>query len=258
MSLAWLVPMVGAGLLGSLHCIGMCGGLVAVSTQGASSTRQRLAAQLGYQGARLVSYLVLGVSAGLLGRALDLAGKAAGLGKAAAIVSGLTMMLWGVWAMLEASGVRLSRRLPAIDVLPARARIWLGRAQRQSPLGRAILLGGASALLPCGFLYTFALAAAGTGSPLAGALVMGALWLGNLPALLGFGLAIGGALSRLRRHIPLLSAGAVFALGLFTLNSRVNLPAFAVASVARASDSPAGSSAPSMPADCPCHRKHRK
>jgi hypothetical protein len=250
--------MIGAGLLGSVHCIGMCGGLVAVSTQGASSARQRLLAQLGYQAARLASYLILGVSAGLLGRALDLAGRAAGLSKAAAIVSGLTMMLWGLWAMLEAGGVKLARRLPSIDILPAGARIWLGRAQRQSPLGRAILLGGASALLPCGFLYTFALAAAGTGSPIAGALVMGSLWLGNLPALLGFGIAIGGALSRLRRHIPLFSAAAVFALGLFTLNSRINLPAFAAASVTRASPPAAGASTPSMGADCPCHRKHRE
>lgn len=257
MSLAWLMPMIGAGLLGSVHCIGMCGGLVAVSTQGATSARQRLVAQLGYQAARLASYLTLGVSAGLLGRALDLAGRAAGLSKAAAIVSGLTMMVWGLWAMLEAGGVKLARRLPAIDVLPAGARLWLARAQRQSPLGRAVLLGGASALLPCGFLYSFALAAAGTGSPWGGALVMGSLWLGNLPALLGFGIAIGGALSRLRRHIPLFSAAAVFALGLFTLNSRINLPAFAAESVARASE-PTSVAPPSMGADCPCHRKHRK
>jgi len=253
--------MLGAAVLGSLHCIGMCGGLIAVSTQGATTPRQRLSAQLGYQGARLASYLVLGVSAGFLGRALDLAGQAAGLGKAAAVVSGFAMMLWGLWAMLEASGSKLAPKLPAVRVLPAAARAWLGRAQRQSPFGRALLLGGASALLPCGFLYTFALAAAGTGSPLAGALVMGSLWLGNLPALLGFGLAIGGALSRLKRQIPLLSAGAVFALGLLTLNNRINLPAFAAASIRAETTGAAHGSlppAPPMAADCPCHKKHRR
>lgn len=256
--LAWLAPMLGAALVGSVHCIGMCGGLVAVSTQGATTAQQRLATQIGYQGARLASYSTLGVSAGMLGSALDLAGRAAGLGKAAAVVSGLTMMLWGTWAMLEAGGVGLSRKLPTIQILPAAARRWLGHAQRQSPLGRAVLLGGASALLPCGFLYTFALAAAGTGSPWAGALVMGSLWLGSLPALLGFGLAIGGALSRLRRHVPLFSAIAVFGLGLFTLNNRINLPAFAAASVTRASDAATQAATPGLPGDCPCHRKHRK
>lgn len=251
---AWLVPMLGAALVGSVHCIGMCGGLIAVSTQGATTPRQRLGAQLGYQGARLGGYLALGVSAGLLGRALDLAGQAAGLGKAAAIVSGFAMMLWGLWAMLDAMGSKLAPKLPALRILPASARAWLGRAQQQSPLGRAVLLGAASALLPCGFLYTFALAAAGTGSPLAGALVMGALWLGNLPALLGFGLLLGGALSRLKRHVPLLSAGAVFVLGVFTLNSRVNLPAFAAASVNTAGEHGAHAAPkPGMPVDCPFH-----
>jgi sulfite exporter TauE/SafE len=256
---SWLLPMVGAAVLGSVHCIGMCGGLIAVSAQGATSTRDRLTAQLGYQAGRLLSYLALGVSAGLLGSAVDLAGQAAGLGKAAAIVSGFTMMLWGVWAMLEASGSKLAPKLPTLSILPARARVWLDRAQRQSPLGRSLLLGGASALLPCGFLYTFALAAAGTGSPLAGALVMGSLWLGNLPALLGFGLAVGGVLSRLKRHIPLLSAGAVFLLGLLTLSNRINLPAFAAASIAQVNERGAKSSPTlDMPADCPCHKGHRK
>lgn len=256
MNASWLIPMLGAGLLGGVHCIGMCGGLIAVSVQGASSSGERLRAQLAYHAARLVSYVALGVSAGFLGRALDLAGHAAGLGRSAAIVSGFAMMLWGTWSMLEASGVRFSFELPAFQLLPAGARIWLGRAQRRSPVGRALLLGGASALLPCGFLYTFALAAAGTGSPGGGALVMGALWLGNLPALLGFGLALGGVLSRVKRHIPLLSAAAVFALGLVTLNSRLNLPAFAVASVSATSATRAHRAPQtSMPTDCPCHKK---
>jgi sulfite exporter TauE/SafE len=118
------------------------------------------------------------------------------------------------------------------------------------------LLGGASALLPCGFLYAFALAGAATGSPLGGALVMAALWLGNLPALLGFGFLLAGALSRVKRHIPLLSAACVFALGISTLNSRVNVPAFAVSAItASATTRPAVPQTP-MPADCPYHRKH--
>jgi len=167
-----------------------------------------------------------------------------------------------VWAMLEATGARPSIRFSGLRMLRAPLVRWLGRAQRQSPFGRAMLLGGASALLPCGFLYAFALAAAATARPLSGALVMGSLWLGNLPALLGFGLAVGGVLSRLKRHIPLLSAACVFALGVSTLNSRINLPAFAVARAAAATEATAAARrpapAPPMPADCPCHRKRRQ
>ena len=160
------------------------------------------------------------------------------------------MTLWGLWAMLAAGGARLSLKLPEVR-LPRVVARGLASARQRPPLLRAALLGGASALLPCGFLYAFALAAAGTGSPLRGGFVMAALWLGNLPALLGFGLVVAGALSRLRRHIPLLSALSVFALGIFTLSSRVNLPAFAMSAVTNA---PHSATSP-MPADCPHHRK---
>ena len=251
---SWLVPMVTAGLFGSAHCIGMCGGLIAVASDGASGVRERVRVQLGYQLARLTSYVTLGLVAGSLGRALDLAGQAAGLGKAAAVLAGVTMSLWGMAAMLNAVGVAL--QLPKLRTMPAFLSSWLGRARQRPPLLRAVLLGGASALLPCGFLYAFALAGAATGSPLGGALVMAALWLGNLPALLGFGLVLAGALSRVKRHVPILSAACVFTLGILTLNSRVNLPAFAVSAVTSTqAPSPADVKAP-MPADCPYHRKH--
>lgn len=224
MMLSWLLPVASAGLLGSVHCIGMCGGLVAVASDGAGDVKERALSQLTYQAARLISYTVLGATAGMLGRALDLAGRAAGLGQTAAIVAGTTMSLWGLVAMLRAAGVQLP--LPRLS-FPSHLSGWLGSAHRRPPVVRAALLGGASALLPCGFLYAFALAAAATGSMLGGAAVMAALWLGNLPALLGFGLLFGGAMSRLRRHLPFVSASAILLLGLLTLNSRVNLPAFA-------------------------------
>jgi sulfite exporter TauE/SafE len=247
---AWLVPIVSAGLFGSLHCVGMCGGLIAVASDGAAGMRQRAAVQAAYQAGRLLSYGLLGALAGSLGRALDLAGQAAGLAETAAVAAGATMALWGLAAMLEASGMRL--RLPRIRLLPSAAVSWLGRARRHPPVARAALLGTASALLPCGFLYAFALAAAATSSAAGGALVMAALWLGNLPALLGFGLALGGVLARLRRHLPMLSAAAIFALGVLTLNTRVNVPAFAAGQAAP--PTPPSDGTP-MPPDCPYHRK---
>lgn len=257
MNATWLAPMLTAGLFGSVHCIGMCGGLIAVASDGASSGRQRLQVQLGYQAARLVSYVALGAVAGWLGHALDLAGRAAGLGRAAAVVAGVSMMLWGLSAMLEAAGVGLKRWLPMLRLPPVATRLLVAAARRP-PFARALLLGGASALLPCGFLYAFALAAAATGNPLDGGLVMAALWLGNLPALLGFGLVFAGAISRLRRHIPLLSAATVFALGVLTLNSRLNLPAFAMASISGGSSGGPTAAQTPMAADCPCHRRRAR
>ena len=253
MSVGWLVPVATASALGSLLCVGMCGGLIAVASEGSCGARQRLSVQLVYQAGRLASYLALGLAAGALGRALDLAGRAAGIGRAAAILAGATMALWGLWAMLESAGV--TRRLPQLRLLPRSMLTWLGRLRERPPLLRAAVLGGASALLPCGFLYGFALAAAATGSAPRGAAVMAAFWLGNLPALLGFGFALSGALVKLRRHLPMLSAAVLFGLGVFTLNDRINLPAFAVASIIGA-ESPQAKPALPMASDCPCHRKH--
>ncbi len=160
--------------------------------------------------------------------------------------------------MMEAVGVGRRWRLPKPRLLSAAAVQWLGQARRRGPLARALLLGSASGLLPCGFLYAFALAAAATASPLGGALVMAALWLGSAPALLGFGLLIGSVLSRVKRYVPLLSAAAIFGMGVITLNARVNLPAFALAGAMRAG---AGASVPAkpastMPAGCPFHGAH--
>jgi sulfite exporter TauE/SafE len=242
-------------LFGSAHCIGMCGGLLAVASDGCSGARARIQVQLGYQGARLLSYVTLGAIAGGLGRALDLAGQAAGWGKAAAVVAGVAMTLWGLAAMLDAVGAGL--RLPRLRLMPRFVTEFLGRARSKPPILRAALLGGSSALLPCGFLYAFALAGAATGSPLGGALVMAALWLGNLPALLGFGLLLSSAMSRLKRHIPLLSAATVFVLGVLTLNDRVHLPAFAAQTLAPAAAHHGAAPLP-MAGDCPCHRKHAR
>jgi sulfite exporter TauE/SafE len=250
-----LMAMAGAGFVGSVHCVGMCGGLIAVASDGVTQARGRFTVQLGYQGGRLASYLVLGAIAGILGHALDLAGQAAGFGKAAAVMAGVSMTVGGLWAMLDAGGARLGLRLPRLG-LPARVTRFLGRAHARAPLARAAMLGSASAFLPCGFLYAFALAAAATGSAAAGSLVMGALWIGNLPALLGFGLAVGSVLARAKAHIPLLSATSVFVLGLLTLTDRVNLPAFAAGNALGTGSSHSAAAAPPSASDCPCHRKH--
>jgi len=242
-----VIPVAAAGLLGSVHCAGMCGGFVAIAGYGVTGPK-RLTAQLGYNAGRLLSYLALGAASGALGHALDLAGSAAGIGRVAAIASGSVMILWGLGALLETQGVRVfGKRLR----MPEGLTRFLTRLGKRPPLARGAILGLATALLPCGWLYAFAVAAASTASPLRGALVMAALWTGNLPALLGLGMIAGAALGRARKHLPVLSAALIFSVGLFTLTTRANLPAFALASI----NSHSAGALPKA-ADCPCHRKH--
>ena len=246
-----LVPVAAASLLGSVHCAAMCGGFVAIAGDGVSG-RSRIFTQLTYNAGRLISYLGLGSLAGAFGHAVDLAGSAAGVGRFAAIVSGSIMILWGLGALLETQGVRVLRgRLP----VPERLTHALASLRSRPPMWRALALGLATTLLPCGWLYAFAVTAAGTGSPLHGALVMAAFWLGNAPMLLGLGALLGAAVGRIRPHIPVLSAAVIFCVGLFTVTVRANLPAFAVCSL-MGKPAHASLSIP-MAGDCPCQRKHR-
>lgn len=248
MNFALLVPVAAASLLGSIHCAGMCGGFVAIAGDGVSG-RARVISQLSYNGGRLLSYAALGAAAGALGRAVDLAGSAAGIGRVAALVSGSIMILWGMGALLETQGVRVFRgRL----TLPRRVTAAFASLRRLPAAWRGLALGLSTTLLPCGWLYAFAVTAAGTASPLRGALLMAAFWTGNLPVLLGLGVALSALIGRIRRLVPILSAAVIFGVGLFTVTARANLPAFAAAvthcTLARAASLP-------TPSDCPCHRK---
>ena len=249
MSLSLLVPVAAASLLGSVHCAGMCGGFVAVAGDGVSG-KARLAAQLSYNAGRLLSYGALGASAGFLGQAVDLAGSAAGVGRVAALVSGSIMILWGMGALLETQGVRVFR---GRVTLPKRVTEVLASVRRLPSAWRGLVLGLATTLLPCGWLYAFAVTAAGTASPLQGALLMAAFWTGNLPMLLGLGVALSALVGRVRRVVPILSAAVIFGVGLFTVTARANLPAFAAAAVTHCNLS--GAASVPTPTDCPCHRK---
>ena len=165
MSLALLVPVAAASLLGSVHCAGMCGGFVAMAGDGVTG-RARWLSLLSYNAGRLISYAVLGAVAGALGHALDLAGNAAGMGRVASLVSGSIMIVWGMGALLETQGVRVLRGRWA---LPQRVTDGLAALRRLPAAWRGLALGLATTLLPCGWLYAFAVTAAGTGSPLHGA-----------------------------------------------------------------------------------------
>lgn len=247
-----LVPIAAASLLGSVHCAGMCGGFVAMAGDGVSGSA-RAVTQLTYNAGRLVSYLTLGAIAGAVGHAVDLAGRAAGVGRFAAVLSGSIMILWGLGALLETQGVPVLRARLA---LPKRLTQALASLRSRPPIWRALALGLLTTLLPCGWLYAFAMSAAGTGSASNGALVMAAFWAGNAPVLLGLGVLLSAAVGRVRRHVPVLSAAVIFGIGLFTVTVRANLPAFAVAAVLGKSQSQARMSVPT-PGDCPCHRKQR-
>ena len=92
---------------------------------------------------------------------------------------------------------------------------------------RAATIGLLSALLPCGWLYAFAVIAAGTASAAWGAAVMTAFWLGTVPVLASLGVGVQALTGTLGRRIPLATALLLVALGLYTIAGRWAIPASA-------------------------------
>lgn len=221
---ALIATVLGASLLGSAHCAAMCGGFVAFYAGGAGGLRGRAAwwCHLAYNGGRLAAYVALGGGAGLIGAALDTTGGALlGVQRTTAIVSGVLITLWGVHTLLEALGVR-TLRLGAPRALRSLAGRGIGAVAAAPPLPRALVVGLATGLLPCGWLYAFLVTAAGTGSALGGAALMAVFWLGTVPAMLSVGVGLQALAGPLRRHVPVVCATAMIVVGLLAVGGRLH------------------------------------
>lgn len=158
------------GLLSSIHCVGMCGGIVlSVSTNEAD--RSRSLEQLKYQGARILAYTLVGLVLGALGAALSLSDAIRGY---IPIVSGVFMLIMGVSILFGQS---------AFDP-PKWYRKVLGRFYSSN----AIVMGALTALLPCGTMQAVQFYAVASGDPGRGAAAMLVFAIGTLPLLLVFGL----------------------------------------------------------------------
>jgi uncharacterized protein len=258
-----LLAVLAASLLGSVHCVAMCGGFATVAGGAATGRRATWRGTAAYQGGRLLGYLGLGAAAGLFGAGLDVAGGALlGLQRAAALLTGGTLVVLAIASLWPRRGLGrgLGRdpgaaaadreRLVALGAAPRRVprlRRWLvGHLRGGGPWG-AGAVGLGSALLPCGWLWGYVLVAAATGAVLPAAAVMLVFWAGGLPALLSVGAAAAWLRPRLGRHAPRLVAAIMLALGVLALAGKLGPTPVATD---RTTDSPAA------PAPAPCHGPH--
>jgi hypothetical protein len=199
----WLVFT--AGLLGSLHCLGMCGPLVAavsVASPGPSRPWPHVLAHAG----RLLTYAALGGVAGLLGDGLDRGGAAAGLQSAAALVGGALM---AAYSLVLLGLLPLRRGLSLGEASVARFAAALSSRHPLGGLGVGVFWG----LLPCGLVWAFLLRAAASGSTAGGVRVMLAFGAGTIPVLAGAGVLSGLLGPRLRAALPRAGAVAVLLVG---------------------------------------------
>ena len=171
--------VVTAGFLGSFHCTVMCGPFVGYYSMGA---RKPLANHAAYQAGRLSSYLALGSLAGLLGKGMFFLGSVVHAQRGLIIFMGLLMIGSGLYYFLPNRAQPVSSGLR--QKIGNLIRSMTG--ERNAP-ATAGLIGMFSTLLPCGFLYAFALTAGASGHPLEAVKLMFGFWLGTLPALVSMG-----------------------------------------------------------------------
>ena len=162
-----LIAVLIASFVGSLHCVGMCGPLVAFAVADPTADRRTSRAMLhaAYHGGRLLTYALVGAVCGLLGAAVDTGGARLGCHRAAALLAGTMIIAVGLVATLRALGVRLPR-VPLPGVISRLVLAGQRAAIALAPLPRALATGLLTAFLPCGWLYLFALKAAESGKPL--------------------------------------------------------------------------------------------
>ena len=175
------------GFLGSGHCLGMCGGIVAAFSLAAPGRNGGLSFHLLYNLGRITTYCGIGLAVGWLGSLMAYTESFTTFSRWLLLVSDLFIIVLG---LATAGAFSRLNFLKLEFASPARLLSWpAARLHRLPPAVAALPLGLLFGFLPCGFLYAMAITAAQTASPVKAALAMLTFGLGTAPALFAFGAA---------------------------------------------------------------------
>ena len=178
-----LISAFTAGLLGSLHCVGMCGGIAsALGMSLKKSTSNTFNAALFFQIGRISSYCVAGYIVGTFGEIFAQSDSLKGFSLFLRFFSAIFMIGLGLYfaglfpyfTMIEKMGVPLWKKISPLSkhFLPVKH------------LHQAYGLGFLWGWIPCGLTYSILLWAVSAGSAIEGGMLMLAFGLGTIPAML--------------------------------------------------------------------------
>ncbi|GHU50756.1 hypothetical protein AGMMS49975_02440 [Clostridia bacterium] len=165
------------GLLTSVHCIAMCGGINLSQSVNNNSERKPLQDALGYHAGRIVSYTVIGFIVGAIGSVISFSGGARGVVQIAAgvfmVIMGLNLL--GIFPSLR----KLAPKMPKPVVL-----LFAKLSSKTNNKG-SWYVGLLNGLMPCGPLQVMQMYALSTGNPVKGAVSMFLFAAGTLPLMFG-------------------------------------------------------------------------
>jgi sulfite exporter TauE/SafE len=162
------------GLLGSLHCVGMCGPIAFMLPVDRSNSFKKIS-QIGvYHFGRLLAYSIIGLVFGLVGKSLYIFGFQQQL----SIAIGVIMIVLVLIPYKTLGKYNLSKPL---NKLISKVKSNLGKALKKKTADTFLTIGFLNGFLPCGLVYMAVFGAVATGSLAEGSLYMVLFGLGTIP-----------------------------------------------------------------------------
>lgn len=167
---------ISLGLLGSLHCVGMCGPIALSLPVQDKSQYARFLAILIYNLGRIITYSALGALFGLLGQGFAIFGLQQILSIVLGVIILLSVLLPGdLFAQFSFTS--------KLHQLFSKLKISLGNLFQNRSIKALFYIGLLNGLLPCGLIYMAITGALASGSVLSGTLFMALFGLGTVPAM---------------------------------------------------------------------------
>jgi uncharacterized protein len=214
------------GLITSLHCVAMCGGINLSqcvsykSSNNGNSKASKLKPSLMYNAGRVISYTIVGGIVGALGSVVSFSGTAKGI---VAILAGVFMVVMGLNMLNIFPWLR--------KFTPHMPKVFGNKIHSNNGKHGPFFVGLLNGLMPCGPLQAMQIYALGTGSPLKGALSMLVFSLGTVPLMFGFGAISSFLSSKFTHKMMKVSAALVMILGIVMLNRGFSLSSINLSSV---------------------------
>lgn len=206
-----LLSAIILGLLGSFHCVGMCGPIAFMLPVDRTNQVKKIS-QIGiYHFGRLIAYSLIGLVFGLIGKSLFIFGYQQQL----SIIIGILMILVVVIPQKTFNKYNFSK--PIYNII-SKVKSALGLALKKKTMDTFLTIGFLNGFLPCGLVYMALFAAMAAGNAASGSLYMAVFGLGTIPlmttAIYFSHFLKGTARQRIQKAIPIFVViiGALFIL----------------------------------------------
>ena len=204
------------GLLGSFHCIGMCGPIALALPVGGSCITERIAAAFTYNSGRILTYSLFGVLFGIIGKTFALAGWQQGFSITIGVLIVLSILVPGV--------LRNGNKITGFAyTFTSRIKNGMRNFFQQRTFSSFFFIGMLNGLLPCGLVYLAVAGASATSGSAEGAAYMALFGAGTLPVMLSVVVAGNFITVNIRNHIRRAMPYVVLFIGVLFILRGLNL-----------------------------------